>query len=57
MKRKRRWMDSPWWMDSKQTDTRQTGSKAMWHPRGLSGLQEISNGNVLCPMGDTIPYD
>ena len=25
-------------------------NEAMSHPRGLSGLQETSNGNVLSPM-------
>ena len=31
-------------------DARETGNEAIWHPRGLSDLQETSNGNVLSPM-------
>ena len=30
-------------------DARETGNEAIWHPRGLSDLQETSNGNVLSP--------
>ena len=31
-------------------DARETGNEATWHLRGLSGLQETSYENVLCPM-------
>ena len=40
-------IDPPWWMDSNQTDAKETGSRTMWHLHGLSGLQETSKGNVL----------
>ena len=33
-------------------DAKETGSRATWHLRGLSGLQEISKGNVLHPTID-----
>ena len=30
-------------------DVEETGNGATWHLRGLSGLQETSNGNILRP--------
>lgn len=35
--------------DYSYTDTRWTDIKATWHLHGLSGLQEILNGNILLP--------
>ena len=39
----------PIWMDSRYMGPRPTDTEATWHPHGLSKLQGILNGNILCP--------
>ena len=49
----------PIWTDSRYMGPRTMDIEAMWHPHGLSKLQEILNGNILHPTiapGQWSPY-